>query len=440
MSAMPAVSSDQRSPPGPDAPCDLDQLDHKLETMQSLWQQYGDCYRVRAHSRVADTWVINHPDWVKRVLVSNHRNYTKGVGIERVRVLLGNGLMASEGELWRKQRRMLQSAFHKPKIASFFPVYFQQATELAGRWLLSARQGEPVDITEAVSETTLLAVLQALFSEDLIRLQQERGYNPFQMVSADSNRDLQFAMKFRALGKLVQEVMDMRRRENRFPGDLLSHCMLARDRSSGEPMPDRLLIDEILTLMVAGHETTAASLSWVWYLLARHPDVYTQVSEEAQRLSMGRAPDWKVLDSMVWIPRVIKESLRLYPPGWLYTRRALAGDDFGSYRLAAGTDLFICSYLLHRHPGFWEKPEAFMPQRFTPQQEASRHRFAYIPFSAGPRHCIGESFAMTEMMIHLAVLASHICPEAIAVPDIELETEVNLRPRENLFLNLTPVS
>lgn len=440
MRVMPAVSSDQRFPPGPDAPCDLDRLDNKLETMQSLWRQYGDCYRVHAQSRSADTWVINHPDWVKRVLVSNHRNYTKGVGIERVRVLLGNGLMASEGERWRKQRRMLQSGFHKPKIESFFPVYFNQAAELAGRWLCSARQGEPVDITEAVSETTLLAVLQALFSEDLLRLQQEQGNNPFRIVSADSNRDLQFAMKFRALGKLVQQVMDTRRDENRYPADLLSHCMLARDKSSGEPMPDKLLIDEILTLIVAGHETTAASLSWVWYLLACHPDVYAQVSEEAQRLRIDRVPDWRVLDSMVWIPRVIKESLRLYPPGWLYTRRALAEDRLGECRVPAGTDLFICSYLLHRHPDFWEEPEAFMPQRFAPAQETSRHRFAYIPFSAGPRHCIGESFAMAEMMVHLAVLAAKISPQAVASPHIELETGVNLRPRDNLFLTLTPAA
>jgi len=438
MFAMPAVSSDQRSPPGPDTPCDLDRLDNKLETMQSHWQQYGDCYRVRAQSRAADTWVINHPDWVKRVLVSNHRNYTKGVGIERVRVLLGNGLMASEGERWRKQRRMMQAGFHKPKITSFFPVYFQQATELAGRWLSAARQGEPVDITEAVSETTLLAVLQTLFSEDFLRLQQESGYNPFQVVSADTNRDLQFAMKFRALGKLVQGVMDRRRRENRFPADLLSHCMQARDKSSDEPMPDKLLIDEILTLIVAGHETTAASLNWVWYLLACHPDVYTQVAEEAQRLSMNGVPDWQVLDNMVWIPRVIKESLRLYPPGWLYTRRALSEDRFGAYQVPAGTDLFICSYLLHRHPDFWDEPDAFMPQRFAPEQEAGRHRYAYIPFSAGPRHCIGESFAMTEMMIHLAVLAAQIRPNPVNSPPVELETGVNLRARDNLILTLSP--
>ncbi len=151
--------------PGPAAPCDLDRLDDKLGRMQALWQQYGDCYRVPSVSRDADTYVINHPDWVRRVLVSNHRNYIKGVGIERVRVLLGNGLMASEGERWRRQRRMLQPGFHKPRIASFFDIWFREAQELVARWSLAAQCGEPVNVTAAASETTLRAVLEALFSD-----------------------------------------------------------------------------------------------------------------------------------------------------------------------------------------------------------------------------------------------------------------------------------
>jgi cytochrome P450 len=436
---MRIATAQSSPPPGPETPCDLDRLDNKLERMQALWQQYGDCYRVPAESRTADSYVVNHPDWVKRVLVSNHRNYSKGVGIERVRVLLGNGLMASEGERWRKQRRMLQSAFHKTNIESFFSHYYQQASWLAERWLPFAQRGDRVNITEAVSETTLLAVLQALFSEDLLRLQQEQGVNPFQIVSDDSRRDLQFAMRFRALGKLVQQVMDRRRRENRFPPDLLTRCLQARDKSSGAAMSDKQVIDEILTMIVAGHETTAACLNWVWYLLALHPDVYDRVAQEAQKLALDAVPDWPVLESMQWIPRVIKEALRLYPPGWLYTRRAVEDDCFGEYRIPSGADVFICSYLLHRHPAYWNKPEQFLPERFSPEQEARRHRFAYIPFSAGPRRCIGESFAMAEMMIHLAVLAASVRPQLDDSAAVELETEVNLRPRDALYLRLVPV-
>ena len=203
---MCVARSESIAPPGPNAPCDLDRLDNKLELMQTLWERYGDCYRVRAESRPVSTYVINHPDWVKRVLVSNHRNYTKGVGMERVRVLLGNGLMASEGERWRKQRRMLQSAFHSVKIAPFLEDYYHQAGQLAERWTASARRGDRVNVTADVSESALLGVLRSLLSEDLLRLQAEQGGNPFQLVSQDSHRDLQFAVRFRALARVVQVV------------------------------------------------------------------------------------------------------------------------------------------------------------------------------------------------------------------------------------------
>ena len=434
---MPFATSEDAPLPGPDAACDLERLEDKLQRMQALWREYGDCYRVRAVSRDAPTCVINHPDWVRRVLVSNHRNYTKGVGIERVRVLLGNGLMASEGDRWRRQRRMLQPGFHRPRVAGFFDIFYRASRQLAERWLDAARSGEAVNVTAAASETTLRAVLQALFSEDLALIEREQGDNPFRMVSDDSSRDLQFAVKFRALGKLVQHIVDRRRRERRLPPDLLTHCLQARDRASGEPMSDRQLVDEVLTLIVAGHETTAASLAWLWYLLALHPEVYRRVSEEAQQIALHSAPDWDQLQALVWIQRAIKEALRLYPPGWLYTRRAVAEDRFAAYRIPAGSDVFICSYLLHRHPAFWDEPEAFRPERFAPQQEAERHPFCYIPFSAGPRRCIGESFAMSEMMIHLAVTAARVRPQPLAARGIGLAAEVNLRPRQPLRLNFT---
>jgi cytochrome P450 len=403
--------------------------------MRALWQQYGDCYRVPSESREADSYVINHPDWVRRVLVSNHRNYTKGVGIERVRVLLGNGLMTSEGERWRRQRRMLQPGFHRPRIEAFFPIYFRQAQALVERWQRAGVQGEAVNITAEASETTLAAVLQALFSEDLPAADAGLHANPFDLVSRESRRDLQFAMRFRALGRVVQDIAEQRRREARFPPDLLSHCLQARDKSSGAPMSDKQLVDEVLTLLVAGHETTAASLNWLWYLLALHPAVYQRVAAEARGLALTKAPDWQQLNDLVWIPRVIKEALRLYPPGWLYTRRALDEDRFGAYRIPAGADVFVCSYLLHRHPQFWDDVEAFRPERFAPEADALRHPFAYLPFSAGPRHCIGERFAMAEMMIHLAIVAARLRPGVPAAAELELETEVNLRPRRPLYLH-----
>jgi len=432
------IASD-RLPPGPQSPLDLESGDHKLQRMHALWQRYGDCYRVRAASRLADTWVVTDPDAVRRVLVSNHRNYTKGIGIERVRVLLGNGLMASEGAQWRRQRRLLQSAFHRPAVEAFFPIYHQQAIALADRWLQAAHAGQAVNVTEAVSETTLMAVLGALFSQDLDNVVDSDGRSPFQLVSEQWQRDLQFAVEFRALAGPIREIIAARRREQRFPADLLSHCLLARDRSSGEPMTDKQLIDEILTLIVAGHETTAASLNWVWYLLAAHPESFQQLSDAAQQVEVDVVPGWDTLEKLQPVAQVIKEALRLYPPGWLYTRRSLQGDRLAGYELPAGTDVFICSWLLHRHPAYWEQPDEFRPARFSPEQQAQRHRHVYLPFSAGPRHCIGESFAMAEMMIHLAVLAARLRPQPLAGRPLELDADVNLRPRAPLYLRFTPV-
>ncbi len=423
-----------QSPPGPYEAFDLERGEHKLQHIQSLWQRYGDCYRVRAASRPADTWVVTHPDWVRRILVSNHRNYTKGIGIERVRLLLGNGLMTSEGERWRRQRRMLQAAFHKPRIELFFPVYYQQAQTLAARWLAAADSGQPVNVTEAVSETTLNAVLEALFSEDLRGFADAAGRSPFQLVADERQRDVQFAVRFRALSQPILAVIEARRREQRFPPDLLSHCLLARETGSGEPMNDRQLVDELLTLIVAGHETTAAALSWVWHVLALHPDSFRQVQAACRAVNLQRVPGWDTLARLPFIAQVIKEALRLYPPGWLYTRRALQADRLGDYVVPAGTDVFICSWLLHRHPAYWEQPDEFRPERFLPANAVQRHRYVYLPFSAGPRHCIGESFAMAEMMIHLAVLASHVQPQPPGERAVELEAEVNLRPRTPLYL------
>lgn len=423
-------------PPGPAEPIDLEKEDDKLGVMGALWQEYGDCYRVHSRSRGADTWVINDPALIKPVLVSRHRNYSKGVGIERVRVLLGNGLMASEGERWRSQRRMLQAGFHRVKIEAMLPVYIEQARHLSRQWLQAAIEARPVNVSDAVSETTLMAVLRAVFSEDLTQLKQD-GANPFALVSEVSERNLRFAMKFRQLGKVIQVIIDRRRQSGRFPMDLLSHMMQARDKSTGRGMSDRQLIDEVLTLIVAGHETTAASLDWLWYLLAAHPATMDKVCEEARSLDFSTLDKLQQLEHLVWIPRVIKEALRLYPPGWLYTRRALRDDRLGEYAIPAGTDVFICAWLLHRHPAYWPQADAFMPERFSREQEARRNRYTYLPFSAGPRHCIGERFAMTEMMVHLGVIAGVVRPQTVPLSSPAFETDVNLRPRDPLFLEMS---
>ena len=426
------ILPDSARVPGPADACDLDLLEDKLGGLRALWQRYGDCYRVASASRGFDTYVINSPASVQRVLMSNHGNYTKGTGIERVRVLLGNGLMTSEGSVWRRQRRMLQGGFQLSCIDRYCSIHLRLAQELAQRWQAAAHSGAVVDVSAAASETSLRAMLEAVFSEDTDRLDAS-GATLFALLGGESKRDLQFAVNLRAFGNQIRSLAGQRRRQQRFPPDLMSHCLLARDRQSGTVMSDHQLVDEVLTLIVAGHETTAAALTWLWYLLARHPEVYQRVAAEA-RAQPDCTSGWKQLQRLVWIPRAIKECLRLYPPGWLYTRRALGGDRLGDFPVAAHADVFICSYLLHRHPLWWPQAESFRPQRFAPEQEAGRHPCAYLPFSAGPRRCIGERFAMSEMMIHLLVIAAAVRPVQVSGASLEPEAQINLRPRQPLLL------
>jgi cytochrome P450 len=201
-------------------------------------------------------------------------------------------------------------------------------------------------------------------------------------------------------------------------------------------MSDRELIDEVLTLIVAGHETTASSLTWTWYLISGHPETAEALCAEADRGPAGPAVGLEVAESLQFTHQVIQESLRLYPPGWLFTRRNLEADELGGYAIAPRTDVFICPYLLHRHPGFWDEPEEFRPQRFAGADADERHRFSYIPFSVGPRHCIGENVAMFEMLVHVQQMCRRFRLTRASSEPIELEAQINLRPRSSLLMTV----
>ncbi|MFO1466512.1 MAG: cytochrome P450 [Steroidobacteraceae bacterium] len=424
-------------PPGPAEGFDLGATDESLERLRAWAPVHGDFYRVFSPARGANDFVANHPDDVKRVMLSNHRNYTKGGGMDRVRILLGNGIMTSEGAFWRRQRRMMQPAFHRRIIAQFAGLIGEMNEKCAARWQGFADRGEPVNITEDTSELTLEIVLRSIFGSDLDRLGEVHGGNPFEVVHKEPSRDLRFAFRFRSLGKLVAEVMQWRRREGGEHFDFLAMLMDARDRETDQAMDDGELIDEVLTLVVAGHETTAAALTWTWYLLSQHPDAQAQLQAEADRAPREAAPSLERAESQLYTHQVAQESLRLYPPGWLLVRRTIDPDVLGGYEIPARSDVFICPYLLHRHPEYWPDAETFDPQRFTGGETDERHRFAYIPFAVGPRHCIGEGMAMYEMLVHLQRMARQFHFVRADDAPIELEAQVNLRPRSNLMMRVT---
>jgi cytochrome P450 len=404
--------------------------------MIALFARHGDTYRVFVPARRSYTYVIHHPDDVKRVLVTNHKNYTKGVGLDRVRILLGKGIMTSEGELWKRQRYMMQPLFHRRVINQFASVIAAAHERLFARWDALARGGATVNLTDEMSALTLEIVLRSIFGRDLDRLTQQFGANPFEVVTREQSRDLQFAYKFRSLGRLVTQLIARRRAEPEEHMDFVAMLMQVRDKESGEPMGERQLVDEIMTLIVAGHETTASGLNWTWYLLSQHPQVQARLHAEIDAVDYPLAPGLAQVETLTYTGQVVNEALRLYPPGWVLSRRTIEADVLGGYPIPPGTNVLLPLYLLHRHPQFWEDPDAFRPERFAPGHETERTRFAYMPFAAGPRHCIGETLALYEMLMHVYLVARRYRLIYVADKPLELEAQINLRTRHPLHMRL----
>jgi enediyne biosynthesis protein E7 len=409
--------------------------DESLQRLRDYFTRFGDIYRVFAPARGVYHYVINNPEDIKRVLLSNHRNYTKGEGMDRVKILLGNGIMTSEGDFWRRQRRMMQPSFHRRVIDQFRATIHSVNDKFAQRWAAKAARAEAVNISDDASELTLEIVLRSIFGTDIDRLERQLGANPFEVVAKEQNRDLKFAFRFRSLTKLVAEVIERRRREPEEHFDFLSMLMASRDRETGAAMSDKELIDELLTLIVAGHETTAAALTWSWYLISQHPQAAEQLRCEADR-SGSDLLGLDAAESLSFTHQVLQEALRLYPPGWLITRRSIEADQLGGFPIGPRTDVFISPYMLHRHPQFWSEPEEFKPERFAGADAAERHKFSYIPFAVGPRHCIGENIAMFEMLVHVQHMSRRFHLTRATEDPIELEAQINLRPRSSLMMKV----
>ncbi len=281
-------------------------------------------------------------------------------------------------------------------------------------------------------------VVRSILGADVARLEQMLGANPFQVVAKQANRDLKFAFQFRSLGRLVGDVIERRRSESTEHFDFLAMLMASRDRDTDQPMTNKEMIDEVLTLIVAGHETTAAALTWTWYLVGSHPEAADALQAEADATSDSAAMSLEQAEGLAYTHQVLQESLRLYPPGWLLSRRAIEADELGGFAIAPRTDVLISPYMLHRHPQYWSEPEEFRPERFAGGDVEERHRFSYIPFAVGPRHCIGENLAMFEMLVHVRTMARRFRLTRATGEPIEFEAQINLRPRSNLMMTVSP--
>ena len=438
----PKAAGESGLPAGPD---ELHTIgpDHQTFAALARWiPEYGDFFCVQSKDRRDPSFVVSSPEYLKHILLTNHENYTKGVGFERVKMLLGNGIIVSDGDDWRRQRTMMQPGFSRANIARLSEPMRTTNLELRHQWAPLADTGQSLDITTAMSRLGLEIILRSILSSDLDRIIERESGNPFAFLAEDTTRDLQTAVRFRNLARLVLGVVDERRRTGERPFDFLSLLMDARDRKSGAGMTDKELLDEVNTLIIAGHETSAGTLNWVWYLLGQHPAVEARLLAELAEVTPGDGFTFDQLMELNYAACVLKETLRLYPPVWLFSRRARQEDRLGEYRVPAGAHIFIAPYFLHRRPELWPDPERFDPDRFDESRSPPVDRYAFIPFSAGARRCIGDYFSFVEMQMHLALLAPHFGlrfepdPSLASNRAIALDPAVNLRTRHSIHLTI----
>jgi len=412
-----------RIPPGPELAYRA--TDDLLEWMNRQFSNFGDIYKASVYG--TSVYAIRDVEFAHHVLVENWQNYVKGQFVERVAVLLGNGLMVSEGELWKRQRRMIQPAFNHESVAGLIKLIADVNAELLRKWQTAALRNESVNVTHDVSGMALEVMLRFIFGDDY-----DQANSHFELLSEDKKRNMAFASSFRALGKIILRIIDRRRKTPAIYTDALGMIMQVRDPQSGQFMQDHQLIDEMLTLIVAGHETTASTLNWTWYLISQHPEVERKLSDELNSLPISSGFD--DLPKFSYTRQIIEEAMRLYPAGWLNTRKALHDDQLGEYFVPAGTEIYVTPYFIQRHPGLWEEPDRFDPDRFRPENSKNRHRLATMPFSGGPRNCIGALFARVEMQIHLMTIARHLRLRYVQSGPIEVDAAVNLRSKYDFIM------
>lgn len=418
---------------------DLDISPELLQKLQLLSDGSRQVFRMygKDHENV---FFLNDPLYIKHVLQSNNRNYTKGIGIDQVKMLLGNGIMVSEGDFWLRQRRLIQPSFHKRNLEDFFQLMIAENESLIARWSELAESDAAMEVTEEMSKITLEIVLRALFGEDLDFIKNQKDGNPFNLLTEEVNRDLRFAMKFRGFAKHIIKVIQKRDEEDRWPHDFLTMLIHSTDKKTGQHMNQKEIIDEVMTLIVAGHETTASALSWAWYLLSENPAIVDQVRAESAQFFSANELTMHTVGELSYTRMLVDEVLRLYPPGWLFSRRAIEDDEIDGLPIPAGSDILISPYLLHRNEKLWDTPEAFQPERFSADRQSTISKFGYLPFAIGPRQCIGDMFALHEMIVHLAMVVPKFQFERIKPAVVEMEPEINLRPKEKIYFKIKKIS
>lgn len=406
-----------------------------------------------------EQWVLSNPEHVGYVLKDNQKNYLKGKEYGVLGMVAPEGLLSAEGDTWREHRRRMQPAFKPTNIDAVAGVMIFEAEAMLERWQSHYTMDGPIDICQQMRDLTLRIVTRTLFSSDLDlqrteQVAREFGYLNWYLddrmgglIHAPSivptRKNLRYRRAVKALDEVVYGIIETRRRLERMDKlptaehqDLLGMLMATRDEETQGKTSDAQLRDQVITLLIAGHDTTANALSWAWYLLSQHPDVQQALHQEVDEVLGSRSPvasDFKRLD---YTKMVFDEVLRLYPPAWLISRRPLAADRIGGYDVPADTQLMISPYVTHRDPRLWTEPGTFDPARFAADRSTERAEFAHFPFGGGARQCLGKGFARMEAVLVLATVAQQHRLVATSDSTVSPEAVLTLRPRNGMRLSV----
>ena len=448
---MTSLSASARVPPGPKGPPVFGSLfafrRDPLGFLLKTAEEYGDVVRYVLGGRYV--YLFRHPELVKEILVTKQHDFVKGRGLEWAKRFLGEGLLTSEGEQHRRQRRLAQPAFHRQRIASYATVMVEMTARRRASW----RAGETIDLSTELMALTMAIAGKTLFDSDVEREAPEIGaalsrvmalFPRFAMPFAwlverlplQSNRD--FVSSRERLDATIYRIIAERRQSGRDHGDLLSMLMMARDEEDGTGMTDLQLRDEVMTLFLAGHETTANALAWTFYCLSQNPAAAAALHQEIDRVLAGRLPTFDDLPQLAITERVFAESMRLYPPAWAFGRRTLREVSIGEYTIPENTYVVMSPFVGHRDPRFFPDPLRFDPDRFTPEAKAERAKFAYFPFGGGARQCIGESFAWMEGTLLIASIAQRFRLSLAPGARVETQALITLRPRYGMKMLAEP--
>jgi cytochrome P450 len=416
-----------------------------LDFFTGLARTYGDVSSYRMAGE--QLFLVNEPRLIRDVLVTHNRNFTKSRGLERSKRLLGQGLLTSEGAMHLRQRRLMQPAFHRDRVAGYADLMVGFADRMRRSWA----DGTTLDISREMNRLTLLIVGKTLFDVDVEDQAAAVGdaltavmasfwmtMMPFaELIERLPVPTLRRARMARArLDAIIYRMIADRRASGRDHGDLLSMLLTAQDEDEGGGMTDQQVRDEAMTIFLAGHETTANALTWTWYLLSGAPEVEAKLHAEVGRVLQGRLPAIGDLSSLPYVERVVTESMRLYPPAWIIGRRAIDEYRLGDYVVPPRSILVMSPYIMHRDPRFYVDPERFDPDRWTPEFRAALPKFAYFPFGGGPRQCIGESFAWMELILVVATIAQQCRLRLVPGHPVVPQPLITLRARHGMRMTV----